>query len=119
MARHDAAGEEMLGDPVGLVAVIEAIGLAAVAEDMDEQPPVGRQPRADALQQGRPVGHMLEHLDRNDAVELTARLEVVHVGGDDREIGQAPRLGFRLDVEPLRRGIRDRGDFRVRDSARP
>ena len=44
VARHDAAGEEMLGDPVRLVTRVEAIRPAAMAEDVQEKAPVRLQP---------------------------------------------------------------------------
>src|SRR6202167_6669385 len=55
VARHDAAGEEILRDPVGAVAVIEAVRRGAVAEDVQEQLAPGREPAADAAEERRPI----------------------------------------------------------------
>src|SRR5712664_851839 len=44
MARHHAAGEEMLRDPVLSVGAIEQISARAVGEDMHEEAAVGREP---------------------------------------------------------------------------
>src|SRR5579863_6755518 len=44
LARHDAAGEKMLRDPVGAVAGIEAIGRTPVAEDVQKERALRRQP---------------------------------------------------------------------------
>ena len=40
------------------------------------------QPAADAAKQLGVIPHMLEHLDRNDAIELSSAVEVVHVAGN-------------------------------------
>ena len=45
MARHHAAGEEMLRDPVLAVGAIEQIGAGAMGEDVHEEAPVRLQPR--------------------------------------------------------------------------
>ena len=43
-ARHQPAGEEMLGDPVRLVVDVEAIAGRAMREDVQEEPPLRLQP---------------------------------------------------------------------------
>ena len=66
----------------------------------------------DIGQKPRPVGHMLEHLHRDDAVEAARDGEIVHVGGDDLEIDQATFCGAALDMHALRGGVRYCGDTR-------
>ena len=110
MRGHDTAGEEMLGDPVGLVAMVEAIGPVAMSEDVHEEAAVRLQPGACAGQEFVPIGHVLEHLDRDNAVELSLRVEFRHVGGADGKILEAARLGHALDMRALRSGVRNRND---------
>ena len=119
VARHHPAGEEVLADPVGLVLDVESIGRGPMGEDVDEHPPVRFQPPFGAGQQGAPVGHVLEHLHRDDAVER-ARLrgEVVHVGCHDGEVRQALGLGASTDEIALALRVRDRGDARPRQGPR-
>ena len=50
-----------------------------MAEDVDEEPAVGGQPAGDPGEQRLVVAHVLEHLDRDDAIEALAGLERVHV----------------------------------------
>ncbi len=48
-----------------------------------------------------PVGHVLEHFDGDDAVEAAVDGEIVHIGGDDREIGEGAagaRLSFDMEA---------------------
>ena len=44
MARHHAAGEEMLRDPVLGFGAVEQIAAGAMGEDVDENAPAGVQP---------------------------------------------------------------------------
>ncbi len=54
-----------------------------MAEDVDEQFSAGLEPARDACQQRFVVSHVLEHLDRDAAVELPGiKIEPVHVAGD-------------------------------------
>ena len=115
MARHHAAGEEMLRDPVLAVGAIEQIGAGAVGEDVHEEAAVRLQPGAHAGQQLAPVHHVLEHLDRDDAVEALAR------GSNSFMSAVTTRRLFRprfdrlgLDVFALRVRIRHRRDLRMR-----
>ena len=86
-----------------------------MAEDVNEQPPpLGFQPHPDAGEEPFPVRHMLEHLDRDDPVEYPVGHEGVHIRGDDTDIGETALGGLRLDIAPLRRGIRDSCDGRTR-----
>jgi hypothetical protein len=118
VAGHDAAGEEMAADPVGLVVQVEAVGGRPVGEDVDEHPPVGLQPAPRAGQQAAPVGHVFEHLHGDDAVERPFDVEGIHVGGDHRQVGQALRLGAGADEPALARRIGHRGDLGVGQGAR-
>ena len=52
---------------------------------------------------------MLEHLDRDDAVEAAVELEVVHVGRDDRDV----RRRARLDALALQARVGDGRDARA------
>ena len=112
MARHQSAGEEIPGDPV--VVSLEAIGAVAVSEYVQEQPAIRRQPGGHPRQQIAPVAHVLEHLHRHHPVENAFRLEVVHVGGDHGEVGQAHRRRPRLDLLTLGAGVRYADDCRAR-----
>ena len=40
----------------------------------------------------------------------------IHVGGDDRQVGQPARPRLAFDVQPLRRGVGNRGDAGSRDN---
>ncbi len=87
-----------------------------MGEHVQEQPAIGVQPAAHPRQQSGPIGHVLEHLHRDDAVEILALpgAELVHVGGDHRQVGQSAPGGLALDEGPLRGGIGYRGDARGR-----
>ena len=63
MARHDAAGKEMLGEPILLVVRIEAIGSSAVRENVNEERALRLQPSSSGAQQLSPVRHALEHFN--------------------------------------------------------
>ena len=79
--------------------------------------PPGLSQRADALQQVLVVAHVLEHLDRDDAIEpVGVQLEQVDVGGDDLDIAEAAFAAARLDEFALRTRIGDGRDARVRKS---
>ena len=58
-------------------------------EYMQEHPPFVLEPASRARHQRAPNRHMLEHLDRNDAVKPARGHEFVHIGGDDLQIGEA------------------------------
>ena len=107
----------MLADPVGLVLHIEPVGGGAVGEDVDEGPAVRLQPAAHLAKQGPPVGHVLEHLHRDDPVESPGPFEAVHVGGQHRDIGQACGPGLLADIGPLACGVGDRRDLRAGQGA--
>jgi hypothetical protein len=92
--------------------VIETIGFAAMGEHRDEEPAVRHEPGVDARQQFAPVGHMLEHLDRNDAVVNLSRFKAVHVGGYDAEVSKAPFGRGLFNGAPLRGGVRHGRDAR-------
>ncbi len=65
-------------------------------------------------EQFAPVHHVLEHLDRDDAIELRLRIEHVHISGDHAQIGQAAPGRFAHDIFALRIRVRHRNDPRVR-----
>ena len=68
-----------------------------MAEEVDEQQAVVRlEHPGDARQQRLVVAHVLEHLDRDDAVEAALERELVHVGGDHLDVRGRARL------DPLR-----------------
>ena len=112
MARHDAARKEMLCNPIGFVALLEAVGCAAMREHMNEELAVGLKPPADARQKFAPVGHVFEHFDRNDAIVDLPGFKGVHVGGDDTKVLKADVGRGMFDVKPLRGGIRHGRDAR-------
>ena len=102
MARHHPAGEEMLCDPVLAVGAVEQIGAGAVGEDVHEEAAIGREPGSRPRHQFAPVHHVLEHLDRDDAIEPGGRIEHVHVRGDYAKVLQSTFAGFALDEFALR-----------------
>src|SRR3984957_12171657 len=110
MARHHAAGEEMLRDPVLPVVAIEQISAGTMGEDVHEEAAIGRQPGFHPRHQLAPVHHVLEHFDRYDAVELPPWIEHIHVRGNDAKIFQSAYLSLALDILPLRLRIRHRDD---------
>src|SRR5208283_4791537 len=131
MARHDAAGKEMLRDPIALVVGIEAIGAIAMRKDVDEQPPLGLEPGSRRSQKPPPVRHMLEHFDGDDAVEARVDKSPLAVrvrDSRDERLGKTFRHSKRQRApaaaelqDPLavgKRGPRDRlvkrADFRLR-----
>ena len=65
-------------------------------EHVHEQAPVVVEQAAYLRQQLLPVAHVLEHLDRDDAVEAAVGLEAVHVGGDDLDAGKPETVDVRL-----------------------
>ena len=87
------------------------VGELPVAEDVDEEEPVRLQQPRQALHQRLVVPHVLEHLDRDDAVEAAVEHELAHVGGDDLDIGGRARL----DPLALQARVRDRRDPRFRE----
>ena len=119
MARHHAAGEEMLRDPVFLVGAIEQIGAGTMAENVHEEAAIRRQPRPHPRHQFAPVHHVLEHFDRHDAVELPLWDKHIHVLRDHAKIGQPARRRLALDIVALRMRVRHRGDLRCRETAAP
>ena len=107
-SRHDAAGDEMLCDPVCRIAMIEAIGSVAVIEDVQEEPAFRLQPLADALKQRLPVRHVLEHFHRYDTIEMAVGREIIHISRYHRQIGE-PALLRALDyILALRSRVRNR-----------
>ena len=82
MARH----------PVARARVLERVGVVAVAEHVQERATVLFEPARHASEQRRPVAHVLEHLDGHDSIEASARIEAVHVAGDDVHVRRARRL---------------------------
>ena len=54
-------------------AILERVRHRAVTEDVHEEAAAGREPASRRAQQQRVVAHVLEHLDRHDAVEALAR----------------------------------------------
>ena len=57
-----------------------------MAEDVDEEASVGFEQRRHLRHQRLVVAHVLEHLDRDDAIEAAVELEIVGVGRDDRDV---------------------------------
>ena len=87
-------------------------------KDVDEQPAVVFEPAADLGQQQAVVAHVLEHLDRDDAVEAAAQLfrreiEIDDVAGVDGEIAQATLARAIGDELALAVGVRQADDLAV------
>jgi len=68
---------------------------------VDEEPAVGLEPAGDAGQKRAVVTHVLEHLDRDDTVEETLRLEAVHVRRHDLDVGESVVGAARFDEGAL------------------
>src|SRR6267142_1481214 len=113
MAWHHPAVEEMLRDPVLTVSAIESIGARTMGIDMQEEAAVGREPRSDPRHQFAPVDDVLEHFNRDDAVELPLRLEPVDVRRGHAKIFQSAHRGLPLDIFALRLRIRYRRNLRI------
>jgi len=76
-----------------------------MTEDVHEKLAAGIQAVGDAVEQFPPIAYMLEHLHRYDPIVLSWGVKIVHVRGDDLEVGQF-RLGRAVeDVRPLCVGI--------------
>ena len=50
-----------------------------MAKNMKKQQSVGLQPSSNSGKQSLVIPHVLEHLDRDDAIKLTQGLEIVHI----------------------------------------
>lgn len=85
-----------------------------MGDDVHEEAPLGREPRPQARHQLAPVHDLLEHLDRDDAVELAVGREYVHVRGDHAQVRQAAQPRLLLDIGAPALRIRDRRDLGVR-----
>ena len=72
-----------------------------MTEDMDKEGTVRLNPRDNALEKTAPIGHVFEHLDRNDAIEFAGRGKVVDVRGYYGEVAQPVALGAAVDVGAL------------------
>jgi hypothetical protein len=93
---------------------LERVGELPVREDVHEQRRLRPHPAGDAVQQGFVVAHVLEHLDRDHAVEASLGRKFEHVGvaGDNVDIAQAACCGARVDEFLLRARIRNGSDAR-------
>ena len=70
---------------------------------MDEERAVRREMRGDTLEQPPVVPNVLDHLDRDDAVEAAPEIEIVDVGEDDLEaaVGTDAARSLAFDVLAL------------------
>ncbi len=101
----------MAAHPVARVLLDERVGRALVREHMHEEASPGLEPARDAREDVWPVAQVLEHLHRDDAVEVAGPgLEAVDVAGDHPQVDEPARLGLLLDVAALRVRVRHRGD---------
>jgi hypothetical protein len=100
-ARHNAASEKVLCDPISCVGCIEAVGSAAMIEYMNKNNPVWLGPVRNSLQKRRPVGHMLEHFNRHHAIETTQRRKNIHFRNFDSKIAAVFTLGVSQDRQAL------------------
>jgi hypothetical protein len=85
-----------------------------------EAPGVGLEPGDDLGEQRLVVLHVLEHLDRDDAVEQRhaaavdgAQVERVDVGREDGDVAVALGGGGGVDVRLLRAAVGEREDARL------
>ena len=107
VARHDAAGEEMLRDPVRFVGMIEAIGLVAMGEDVDEDVPLSTSKSAGRAcpRESSPCRSTGGRTDVSVPTDLryTKDHEWVRVDGDEATVGitayAADQLGDIVFVE--------------------
>ena len=92
VARHDAAGEEVAA-PSSRFRRAPRTGrrIRWCVKMCTNNVAAGRHPARHARQQRLVVAHVLEHLDRDHAVEASVpgKLEPVDVAGDDFEVGEA------------------------------
>jgi len=111
---HHTAGEEVARHPVGGSGVLERVGELAVAEDVDEELAARREPAREAGEERRVVPHVLEHLDRDDAIEAAVELEAVDVGHPVLDVAEPAPRGLGAQELPLRRRVRHREHGRAR-----
>ena len=123
VAGHEPTGEEVPRHPIAATTDVEGVGDLTVAEDVHEELAAGSQPRRDAAQQLLVVAHVLEHLDRDHAVERRAGDDIgrglglaqdVDVAGQDPDVVEAPLSRPLEDLLTLRGAVGHRRDPRVR-----
>ena len=102
MARHDPAGEKMLGDPVSFILGFETVRRAPMAEHMQEQSAIRPHPTAHPAEQIAPVGHMFKHLHGHHPIKRRAGFKHIHVSGDNPQIAKATPRSFAFNISPLR-----------------
>lgn len=108
---HDASGEEVTRHPiVGVLGFVKE-GVGVMGEDMDEDFGVGLEPGGDLGEELTVVANVLEHFNRDEAVEGSAGLEVIDIAGDDFEVVDATGAGLCFNVLALGLGIGNSGDF--------
>lgn len=115
---HESAGEEVASHPIVIAVGVEGISEGFVSEDVDKEETIGSEPGSDPLEEQVIVAHMLEHLDREDAVEGAGGLEEIHVGGDHGEIGKTEGAGLKIDIGFLSMRVGEGGDPGGREAFR-
>lgn len=101
----------MLRDPIGRIGRVEGVGTRTVREDVEEQAAVVPQGGPQAAKQRAPVRYVLEHFDRDDAIETPVDMKIVHVADHDGHILQTAQDRLLCDVIALRPRIGDRDDL--------
>ena len=108
--RHRAPREKIRAHPTG----IEIIRCGSVVEDVNESLPLGLQRPRNLGHEQFIILHVLEELDRDDAIKrLRFELVIHHIARDDLQILQPLFFGLPIDVELLRLRIRESSDLRV------
>ncbi len=104
----------MLRHPVPCVSHLKGIREASVREDVDKKLSVWPQPARDALKQGFPIAHVLEHFHGHHAVIAPFSVERIHVRCNDAHVDESALRRARFDESPLRRRIRHSGYAAIR-----
>ena len=111
VARHNATGEKIFAHPIRVILRFKFVGIFMMRENMHEQFPLWLEPVGNVRHQPLIILHVLEHLHRNHAVKFLVNVKPVHVTGDNAEIIQAAFLRLAINVDFLRGGIGNAGDF--------
>ena len=110
VGRHNPSGKEMLSKPVRRIPNLKRIGIDPMREDVHKEQRLRTHPGRNARHQKLIIPHMLEHLDRNDAIErngvVRTSIKVVHIRSDDANVDDASLCHACLNKGALRGGVR-------------
>ena len=109
--RHGAPFEEVARDPIRRIAALEVISEFAVGENVHEQLAARPEPSSNLGHEQLVIFHVLEHLDRNHAIEPAIPcFKNIHIHRENANIAKPSTRRLGVDMRLLRRGIRNTGD---------